>query len=54
LFLQTRISLHDPEYHDFTEMTKSGGAVDALNKMRDEGEIRAHRLAGGPVQEMSR
>jgi D-threo-aldose 1-dehydrogenase len=48
------VFLHDPEYHDFTEMTKSGGAVDTLNTMRDEGEIGHLGLAGGPVQEMSR
>jgi D-threo-aldose 1-dehydrogenase len=48
------VFLHDPEYHDFAEMTKPGGAVDTLRELREEGEIEHIGLAGGPVQEMSR
>jgi D-threo-aldose 1-dehydrogenase len=48
------VFLHDPEYHDFTELTEPGGAVDTLRLLREEGEISHIGLAGGPAQEMSR
>jgi D-threo-aldose 1-dehydrogenase len=48
------VFLHDPEYQDFTEMTRPGGAVETLRALRDEGEIGHIGLAGGPVQEMRR
>ncbi len=48
------VYLHDPEFHDFDELSKRGGAVDTLMTLRDEGEIGHVGLAGGRVQEMSR
>ncbi|WP_248240085.1 aldo/keto reductase [Microbacterium kunmingense] len=48
------VHLHDPEFHDFAEMTKPGGAVDALVEARDRGEIGHVGLAGGDVNEMMR
>jgi D-threo-aldose 1-dehydrogenase len=48
------VFLHDPEHHDFGELTQRGGAVDTLMALRDEGEIGHVGLAGGTVQEMSR
>jgi D-threo-aldose 1-dehydrogenase len=48
------VYLHDPEFHDFAELTRPGGAVDTLMTLRDEGEIGHVGLAGGEVQEMSR
>ncbi len=48
------VYLHDPEYHDFDELSAPGGAVDTLMELRDEGEIGHVGLAGGTVQEMSR
>jgi D-threo-aldose 1-dehydrogenase len=48
------VFLHDPEFHDFDELTRSGGAVDTLRALRDEGEVSHIGLAGGTVQEMSR
>lgn len=48
------VFLHDPEYYDFDELTKRGGAVDTLFALRDEGTIGHVGLAGGTVQEMSR
>ena len=48
------VFLHDPEYHDFADLTAPGGAVDTLRALRDEGEIGHVGLAGGTVQEMAR
>lgn len=48
------VFLHDPEYHDFDELTQRGGAIDTLMALRDAGEITHVGLAGGSVQEMSR
>ena len=48
------VHLHDPEFHDFAELTAPGGAVDTLVKMREEGEIGHLGLAGGDVHEMAR
>jgi D-threo-aldose 1-dehydrogenase len=48
------VFLHDPEFHDFAELTEPGGAVDTLMTLRDEGVIGHVGLAGGQVQEMAR
>jgi D-threo-aldose 1-dehydrogenase len=48
------VYLHDPEYHDFTDLSRPDGAVDTLMALRDEGEIGHVGLAGGDVHEMSR
>ena len=48
------VFLHDPEFHDFAELTRPGGAVATLMALRDEGVIGHVGLAGGQVQEMSR
>lgn len=48
------VFLHDPEYHDFDELTRPGGAVATLLALRDEGTVGHVGLAGGTVQEMSR
>lgn len=41
------VHLHDPEFHDFDELTGPGGAVEALVDLRDSGTIGAIGLAGG-------
>ncbi|MGC5170176.1 aldo/keto reductase [Microbacterium sp. DT81.1] len=48
------VHLHDPEFHDFDEMTKPGGAVAALIEARNRGEIEHIGLAGGNVHEIAR
>ena len=48
------VFLHDPEYHDWADLTAPGGAVDTLMALRDEGEIGHVGLAGGTSREMSR
>lgn len=48
------VHLHDPEFHDFSELTAEGGAVAALVAARDSGEIGHLGLAGGNVHEMAR
>lgn len=48
------VYLHDPEYHDFDELSAPGGAVDTLMTLRDEGVVGHVGLAGGTVQEMQR
>lgn len=48
------VFLHDPEYFSFEEMTRPGGAVDTLVRLRDQGEVGHIGLAGGEVHEMSR
>ncbi|KJQ52778.1 aldo/keto reductase [Microbacterium sp. SA39] len=48
------VHLHDPEFHDFAEMTKPGGAVDALVDARASGDIGHIGLAGGDVHELAR
>ncbi|WP_258058829.1 aldo/keto reductase [Arthrobacter sp. B1805] len=48
------VHLHDPEFHDFSELTAKGGAVSALVAARESGEIRHLGLAGGDVHEMAR
>ena len=47
------LHLHDPEYAaDLDEVTRKGGALDALVAMRDEGLARAIGLAAGRVDVM--
>lgn len=48
------VYLHDPEYHDFAELTAPDGAVATLMHLRDEGVIEHVGLAGGDVHEMAR
>ena len=48
------VHLHDPEHHPFEEITRPGGAVDALVALRAAGVVGAIGLAGGRVQEMAR
>jgi D-threo-aldose 1-dehydrogenase len=48
------VYLHDPEYHDFDELTASGGAVDTLVRLKEAGEIGKIGVAGGDVRVMSR
>ncbi|MBI5162207.1 MAG: aldo/keto reductase [Micrococcales bacterium] len=48
------VHLHDPEFHDFGELTAPGGAVDALVTARESGEIGHLGLAGGDVRQMRR
>jgi len=48
------VHLHDPEFHDFDEMTKPGGAVDALVAARERGEVGHIGLAGGDVHQMAK
>lgn len=48
------VHLHDPEFHNFDEMTATGGAVAALVAARERGEVGHLGLAGGDVREMAR
>lgn len=48
------VHLHDPEFHDFAQLTGAGGAVAALIEARERGEIGHLGLAGGDVREMAR
>ncbi|WP_199424156.1 aldo/keto reductase [Actinotalea solisilvae] len=48
------VHLHDPEHFTFAEITAPGGALETLVALRDEGEVGAIGLAGGPVDEMAR
>jgi D-threo-aldose 1-dehydrogenase len=48
------VHLHDPEFHEFDEMTATGGAVSALVEARERGEVGHLGLAGGDVHEMAR
>ncbi|RKS69187.1 D-threo-aldose 1-dehydrogenase [Motilibacter peucedani] len=48
------VHLHDPEFHDFAAMTKPGGAVDALVRLRESGQVGSLGLAGGDVRVMAR
>ncbi|MGY4644116.1 aldo/keto reductase [Cellulomonas sp. URHB0016] len=48
------VHLHDPEFHDFAELSAPGGAVDALVRLREEGTVGRIGLAGGRVQEIAR
>jgi len=48
------VHLHDPESHDFAELTAPGGAVDALVGLKEAGVVGSIGLAGGRVQEIAR
>lgn len=48
------VHLHDPEYFDFADITRPGGAVDTLVALKESGVVGAIGLAGGRVQEMAR
>lgn len=48
------VHLHDPEFHDFADLTAPEGAVDALVAARDRGEVEHIGLAGGNVHEVRR
>lgn len=48
------VHLHDPEFHDFAEMTRPGGAVNTLVALRSAGEIGAIGVAGGHAPTMQR
>lgn len=48
------VYLHDPEFHDFDELSEPRGAVATLMAMRDRGQVGHIGLAGGNVHEMSR
>jgi D-threo-aldose 1-dehydrogenase len=48
------VHLHDPEFHDFAEITGKGGAVEALMEAKARGEIGHVGLAGGDVHVMRR
>lgn len=46
--------LHDPEHVSFEEITRPGGAVDALQRLTAEGVIQHLGIAGGPIDLMMR
>jgi len=48
------VHLHDPEFHDFDALTAPGGAVEALVRLREEGEVGHLGVAGGDVRVMGR
>lgn len=48
------VHLHDPEYFDFDEITRPGGAVDALVALKESGRVGAIGIAAGQVQEIIR
>ncbi|MBO9554599.1 aldo/keto reductase [Cellulomonas sp.] len=48
------VHLHDPEFHDFAELSAPGGAVDTLVRLREEGTVGKIGLAGGRVQEIAK
>ncbi|MCC2313735.1 aldo/keto reductase [Cellulomonas xiejunii] len=48
------VHLHDPEFHEFDDLTSPDGAVEALVELRDTGAVGAIGLAGGRVQEIAR
>jgi len=48
------VHLHDPEFHEFDDLTGPDGAVEALVELRDAGAVGAIGLAGGRVQEIAR
>lgn len=43
------VYLHDPEWSTFEELMAPGGAVEALQRLRDEGLIEHLGVAGGPI-----
>lgn len=48
------VHLHDPEFHEFDDLTSPDGAVEALVDLRESGVVGAIGLAGGRVQEIAR
>ena len=46
--------LHDPEHARFEDIMASGGAVDVLVKLKEQGVIQHLGMAGGPVDLMIR
>jgi D-threo-aldose 1-dehydrogenase len=48
------VHLHDPEYHDFDELTSAGGAVETLLDLRDRGVIGGIGVAGGHAPTIAR
>lgn len=48
------VHLHDPEFFEFDEIARPGGAVDALVELRESGAVGAIGIAGGRVQEIAR
>lgn len=48
------VHLHDPEYFDFADITRPGGAVDALVALKESGRVGSIGIAGGQVQEIAR
>jgi D-threo-aldose 1-dehydrogenase len=48
------VHLHDPEFHDFSTLAGPGGAVEALVKAREAGEIGHIGVAGGDTREIMR
>jgi len=48
------VYLHDPEAHDFADLSSPGGAVETLRALQQEGVVGHLGLAGGDVHEMAR
>jgi D-threo-aldose 1-dehydrogenase len=48
------VYLHDPEFHDFDDLSAPGGAVETLMRLREAGEIGHVGLAGGDVHTLRR
>ncbi|UQN28781.1 aldo/keto reductase [Brachybacterium kimchii] len=48
------VHLHDPEFHDFDDLSGPGGAVRTLLQLKEEGVIGAIGVAGGHAPTISR
>ncbi|HEX6506057.1 MAG TPA: aldo/keto reductase, partial [Chloroflexota bacterium] len=48
------VYLHDPEHLTFEAAMASGGPVEALQRLRDEGLIEHLGVGGGPIEMMTR
>jgi D-threo-aldose 1-dehydrogenase len=48
------VHLHDPEFFEFAEMIRPGGAVEALVELRAEGVVGSIGVAGGHAPTMQR
>ena len=48
------VHLHDPEFFDFEEIARPGGAVDALVELKESGQVGSIGVAGGRVQEIAK
>jgi D-threo-aldose 1-dehydrogenase len=48
------VHLHDPEFHDWDDLTSPGGAVETLVRLREEGTIGHIGVAGGDTRVLSR